>query len=84
MKLLSRDLECQQAVELVTDYLEHRLSRRRRRRFESHLKNCPHCEIYLDQIRTTIAALGHLQPDDLDPATRNGLIEMYRRYHRQT
>jgi anti-sigma factor RsiW len=83
MKLLSRDLECQQAVELVTDYLEQRLSGRRRRRFESHLKNCPHCAIYLDQIRTTIAALGRLEPDDLDPATRDGLIEMYRRFQAQ-
>lgn len=43
MKLLRRrDLVCQQAVELVTDYLEGSLSRSARRRFEAHLADCPH------------------------------------------
>ena len=41
MRLLHRfrnpDLVCQQAVELVTDYLEGTLSGRARRRFEAHL-----------------------------------------------
>ena len=32
-----RDIVCQQAVELVTDYLEGALSRADRRRFEAHL-----------------------------------------------
>ena len=42
-----RDLVCQQAVELVTDYLEGTLSRAARRRFEAHLAGCPHCTEYL-------------------------------------
>jgi hypothetical protein len=43
MRLLRRrDLVCQQAVELVTDYLEGTLSRSARR-FEAHLAGCPHC-----------------------------------------
>ncbi len=36
-----RDLACQQAVELVTGYLEGTLSRAARRRFEAHLSGCP-------------------------------------------
>ena len=37
------DLVCQQVVELVSDYLEGALSRKDRRRFEAHLRNCPNC-----------------------------------------
>jgi anti-sigma factor RsiW len=80
MSLLTRDLVCQQAVELVTDYLEGNLSRRQRRRFERHLRGCPHCTAYLEQIRTTIRLAGHVDPDQIDPETRDGLIELYRRY----
>ena len=39
--LLRRDLVCQQAVELVTEYLEGTLSRSARRRFEAHLAGLP-------------------------------------------
>ena len=80
MKLLRRDLVCQQAVELVTDYLEGRLSSRQRRRFEAHLAECPHCTAYLEQIRTTIRLAGAVEPEQLDPQTREGLMDLYRRY----
>ena len=56
--LQRRDLVCQQAVELVTDYLEGALSRRARRRFEAHLAGCPHCTEYLAQMRETIQLTG--------------------------
>jgi len=80
MRLLRRDLVCQQAVELVTDYLEGRLPRRQRRRFEAHLAACPHCTAYLEQIRTTIRVAGEVDADQLDPETREGLLDLYRRY----
>ncbi|MDX6214766.1 MAG: hypothetical protein QOG99_350 [Frankiales bacterium] len=81
MRLLTTDLACQQAVELVTDYLEGRLSRRQKRRFDTHLAGCPHCRAYLDQIKTTIALTGQVEPDSLDPEARATLLEMYRRFH---
>jgi anti-sigma factor RsiW len=81
MRLLTPDLACRDAVELVTDYLEGRLSRRHRRRFETHIAGCPNCRTYLDQIRRTIAAAGRVQPEDLDPDARRELIEVFRRYH---
>ena len=59
------DLVCQQVVELVNDYLEGGLSRSDRRRFEAHLRSCPNCTNYLEQMRATIRALGTLHPDDL-------------------
>ena len=78
--LLKRDLVCQQAVELVTDYLEGTLSRRDRRRFEAHLKNCPNCSAYLEQIRTTIRLTGTIEPDDLTPEAKRDLTDLYRRW----
>ena len=80
MSVLSRDLTCQQAVELVTDYLEDRMPRGRRRRFEKHLRGCPNCTAYLDQIRTTIRLTGQVEPEQLDASTRDGLIDLYRRF----
>jgi anti-sigma factor RsiW len=73
-----RDLVCQQAVELVTDYLEEALSQVDRRRFERHLAGCPHCTEYLAQMRATIAAAGRITPDDLSPEMRSDFIALYR------
>lgn len=83
MQLLRRDLACQQAVELVTDYLEGALTRRQRRRFERHLRACPNCSAYLAQMRMTIAALGRVEPETLDAPTRDALVDLFRRYHRE-
>jgi predicted anti-sigma-YlaC factor YlaD len=82
MKLLTlrRDIVCQEAVELVTDYLEGTLSRRETRRLEAHLAACEGCEEYLRQVRATIRILGRVQPEDLAPETRQGLLELYRRF----
>ncbi len=81
MPLLRRkDLVCQQAVELVTDYLERALSRRDRRRFEAHLRACPNCSAYLEQIRMTIALVGSVEPEDLTPEARADLSDLYRRW----
>ena len=80
MRLLPRDLVCQQAVELVTDYLEGALSRRGRRRFESHLRACPNCRAYLEQIRTVIELTGAMEPQDLPAEASADLIELYRRW----
>jgi anti-sigma factor RsiW len=67
LSLRRRDLVCQQAVELVTDYLEGALSRRERRRFEAHIRACPNCAAYVEQIRLTIRMTGSASPDDLSP-----------------
>ena len=82
MKLLSRrhDLVCQQVVELVTDYLEGSLSRSDRRRCEAHLRACPNCTAYLEQMRVTIATTGSLVPEDLSPEARQEFTELFHRW----
>ena len=78
--LLRRDLVCQQAVELVTDYLEGALPAADHRRLEAHLADCPHCTEYLAQIRETIRLTGRLVPEDLTPQVRDEFVELYLRW----
>jgi anti-sigma factor RsiW len=78
----SRELACQELVEVVTDYLEGALDRRSRRRFEAHLAACDGCEAYLEQIRTTIALSGRLRADALTPELRAALAGLFRRWAR--
>jgi anti-sigma factor RsiW len=80
LSLRRKDIVCQQAVELVTDYLDGALSRRDRRRFEAHLRACPNCTAYLEQIRITIALTGTVETDDLTPEAREDLSALYRRW----
>jgi anti-sigma factor RsiW len=80
LSLRRKDIVCQQAVELVTDYLEGTLSRRDRRQFEAHLRACPNCAAYLEQIRRTINLVGAIEPDDLTPEAKADLTELYRRW----
>jgi anti-sigma factor RsiW len=80
LRLRRRDIVCQQAVELVTDYLEGALSRAGRRRFEAHLAGCPHCTEYLAQMRATIRLTGGITADDLTEPMQDEFIELYRRW----
>lgn len=83
VRLLSawrRDLACRDAIALMTDYVEGVLPPRRRARLERHLAGCDGCEEYLRQLRATIDLLGNAQPEDLDPQTRAGLVELLLAY----
>jgi anti-sigma factor RsiW len=72
------ELVCQEMVELITDYLEGALTRSQRKRFEAHLAGCEHCTEYLRQMRVTIRLTGRLRAEDLTPAMREELTELYR------
>jgi anti-sigma factor RsiW len=80
LSLRRRDIVCQQAVELVTDYLEGSLSRRERRRLEFHLRLCPNCSAYLEQIRITIELTGAVDPEELTLDATRDLIDLYQRW----
>lgn len=72
-------LACQEAVELVTDYLEGVLNRRDRARLEKHLAGCPHCTEYLAQMRRTLDVVGRIEPEELAPEVQDELVALYRR-----
>jgi predicted anti-sigma-YlaC factor YlaD len=75
------DLVCREVVEMVNDYLEAVMPRRDRRRFERHLRGCPNCTAYLEQMRVTITETGRLTPQDLTPDARAEFTRLYRRWH---
>ena len=75
-----RALVCRQAVELMTAYLDGALDARDRDRLEGHLAGCPHCSEYLAQIRITIDALGHVEPDELTEDALDDLVGLYRQW----
>jgi len=60
-------LSCQQITEIITDYLEGRMSFADRIRFQMHVGMCKHCRAYLRQMKATIGSLGQL-PDEPIPA----------------
>jgi anti-sigma factor RsiW len=84
MKLMPSQLVCQQAVELMSDYLDGSLSRRDRRRLEKHLTGCDACTAYLEQMRVTIAASGVVAPEDLEPDVLETLTDLFRRFREDT
>jgi anti-sigma factor RsiW len=47
-------------VELVNEYLGHRLTDDDRRAFDAHLATCPPCTTYLEQMRTVVQLAGTL------------------------
>jgi anti-sigma factor RsiW len=76
----AEEMPCQELVEVVSDYLEDRLSPRDRSRFEQHLEECPHCVEYLDQMRQTVAAVGRVAEEDLTPDARRDLVRLFREW----
>jgi anti-sigma factor RsiW len=73
-----RDLACREMVELVTDYLEGALDERDHERFARHLGGCDGCTAYLEQMRLTLRLAGRLDPEVIDPAFRDRLVEAFR------
>jgi len=60
-----REIACNELVELLTEYLEGTLPPAEADAIEAHLAICEGCENYLDQMRTTIAALGSVPVETL-------------------
>jgi anti-sigma factor RsiW len=75
-------LTCQEIVELATEFLEGALPAEQATLFEEHINLCDGCEWYLDQMRTTIAAVGRIEEEQLPPEMRSRLLETFRHWRR--
>jgi anti-sigma factor RsiW len=73
-------LSCRELVELVTDYLEGALPEEEVARFERHLVPCKNCEIYVEQMRTTIALTGRIEGTGLDAEALAELLRAFRNW----
>ncbi len=70
-------MNCQELVQVVTDYLEGKLSEPDRLRFERHLSSCIGCTHYLEQMRQTIRLVGNLREERLTPRQRDELLTLF-------
>jgi anti-sigma factor RsiW len=75
-----QELTCKELVEIITDYFEDSLSPADRRRFDEHLATCPFCRIYVEQMRATVRALGHIPEEAVSPDALEALREHFRRW----
>jgi anti-sigma factor RsiW len=71
-------ISCQEVVEVVTDYLEGRLAAEDVAIFEAHLELCDGCRWYLEQMRTTIEAVGRIEDEDVPAALRDTVLDAFR------
>jgi anti-sigma factor RsiW len=77
------DFPCQEAVELMTEYLEGALDVEDTAVFERHLSWCDWCATYFQQLRQTIEVTGSLREQDIAPPVMDALIETYRHVDRR-
>jgi anti-sigma factor RsiW len=82
MTLSVPDLSCRELVELVTDYLEEKLSPEDRTRFEMHLTYCDWCRTYVGQMRQVVDTAGKLTEEAIEPDTRDALLAAFRGWKR--
>jgi anti-sigma factor RsiW len=74
-------LACIEVVEIVSDYLDGTMAPVERHRFEAHLRGCPYCTEYVEQLRAVGGALRELGGESIGPAGRDALLEAFRSRH---
>ena len=77
---LRRDLVCREAVELVTDYLEGRMTRREPAASRRTCELATAARSTCDRSGRRSGSSASVQPEDLAPETRQGLMELYRQF----
>jgi anti-sigma factor RsiW len=82
-RVSGHDITCQQAVALVTAYLDRVLPLDDQKRFEAHMRECPMCHEHLRQIEASILVTGEIRVQDLDPLAREDLLDLYRRWREE-
>ena len=78
---LGLTMSCSEFVELVTDYLEGRMAPAEAERFDAHMEVCPPCLGYLDQMRTTLTALGRIPEETISDEARAELLHAFSDFH---
>ncbi len=73
-------LTCQEVTQLVTDYLESKLSWKDVLRFQIHIGMCIHCRRYLRDMKVTVRTLGMLPRGAIAADTMDALMERFRNW----
>jgi anti-sigma factor RsiW len=72
------EIVCKELVELVTPYLEDVLPANERAAIERHLAECDGCRTYVEQMRQTIRAIGHIPHEPITLKTRDEVLAIFR------
>jgi len=76
MKLM---LNCKDVHDHASDYLDKRLSRRKRLAIWMHVMMCSHCRRFMKQLRLTIASVRNLHQQQ-DDDTKQLADELHQRF----
>jgi anti-sigma factor RsiW len=74
----SDEVVCRELVELVTPYLEDVLPANERAAIDRHLAQCDGCDTYVEQMRQTIRAIGHIPHEPITSRTRDEVLAIFR------
>jgi anti-sigma factor RsiW len=74
----SDEIVCRELVELVTPYLEDVLPPDERAAIDHHLAACDGCHTYVEQMRQTIRAIGHVPQEAITSETREQVLAIFR------
>ena len=74
----SDEIVCRELVELVTPYLENVLPPDERALVDRHLDECDGCRTYVEQMRMTIRAIGHVPDGAITSQTRAEVLAIFR------
>lgn len=75
-------LTCQELTEIITDYLERRLTPMQSISFQLHLGMCRHCREYLRQMKMTIRTLGMMPKLEVPENVQDELLKRFRDWKR--
>jgi len=70
-------MKCRDISELLTDYLEGKMSLGERMRFQMHVAVCPPCKRYLQQMKLTVQTLGEVPPLDIPSDVEGELMACF-------
>ena len=77
-------ISCREVVELVTAYLDGALEPEIVQRMDAHLKLCPVCVEYLEQVRTTSRLTAAVATSELElRPDRDALLTAFREFKRR-
>ncbi len=77
-------MDCNELVEVITDYIEGDLSAEDVKLLEEHLDECPGCQTYLEQMRQVIRAAGKLEEKHIPSQGKEELLKIFRDWKKDT
>ena len=71
--------ECLEIFARLSEYIDDDMEQTFRSIFESHMGDCPPCEVFLDSLRHTVKALEDVHAPGLPDDLREEVVEAFER-----